>query len=229
MARKSSPADTLLRAVGKPRNINTVAVADLACVRGWLTAAPAARVVVVEDLTAALATVRASEAFADIRGSAWNIRYEFTVMVALGKAIDRLIRARLPLAEETLVELASIAVDRADFSVRYLATQLEAFRAAQPIGLELELAIAGVLEAYRWDAKLVKRLWKVIGPVATRRRDATETALITAIAGGDTDSVAIYADWLEAHGDRRGAAYLRAPDGMARILVPPAWRARLRR
>ena len=227
---KVDAAKLLLRAVGKPDNINTVAIDQLACVKAWAAADVATRVAVVDDLTRALAAVCASKAFADIQSSAWNIRHEFTVMVALGKAIDRLIRARLPLSNATLCTLATICVHRADFSALRLTAQLEHHGAPD---LELELAIAAMLERFSWDKPLCARLEKLLGPIvdgSAARRDPTERALIAAAAKGERGSREVYADWLETRGALREAAFLRASDpekSPIASLVAPAWRKRL--
>lgn len=236
-SRTASPAGDaaaiLLREVGAPDNINRVAIDRLRCVVAWAAADEPTRIRVVDELTAALWRLATSPVFGEIQSSAWNADPAFVVMIAVGKAIDRLIRARLPLGEPTLRALAEIAAVRAEYSAKRLATQLEAFAAHAAISPALDLAILALADRYAWDDALAARLRALVPPVvdaAAARTDATERALIAAIARGDRASRAVYADWLETRGDHRGAAFLRADDpprSPARAAVAPAWCARL--
>ena len=229
-AAAANAAVVLRREVGKPRNINTVAVDKLKCVVAWAKADEATRVRVVGQLTTALVTLVRGPSFAEVKSSAWNSDPAFTPMVSLGKAIDRLIRGRLPLPEAMLCNLAEIAAQRADFSTLRLVAQLEHFAKQHVIGPQLDLAIAGLIERNGWDKDLIARLWALIAPVkdlATQRDAARERELLA--TSRDAVGRMVYADWLEEHGDHRGAAFLRAvaagadTDALA-LLVDPAWR-----
>src|SRR5204863_8578581 len=127
-----------------------------------------------------------------------------TPMVSLGKAIDRLIRARLPLSESTLCDLVEIAAQRADFSIARLVAQLEHAAAAHAIGPELDLAIGRLIARVAWDKDMTARLGAVVAPVedlSKKRADPRERDLIA----GCTDEAGrtVYADWLEERGDHR--------------------------
>lgn len=148
--KRGNAARVLLAAVGKPRNINTVAVDALPCVKQWLTLADVERVQVVRELAGALDAMRGTPDWEDVHDSAWNIKYAFTKMVALGKALDRLLRARLPLDEATLTTLCKIVVERHDFSVLRLTAQLEHYGASQPVGPDLRAAMLAINERYSW-------------------------------------------------------------------------------
>lgn len=163
-------AKTLLAAVGKPDNINTVAVDELRCVRGWLKEDEPTRIRIVGELATALDKMRANKAvWEDIRTSAWNIKYQFTQMVALGKAIDRLLRARMRIDEATLTTLAVIARERADFSVLRLTAQLEHYGKTLPVGAKLRAAMVALAERNSWNAKLRARLSWLAAPAQPER------------------------------------------------------------
>jgi hypothetical protein len=205
-------AAELARAVGTPRNINTVAVDQLACVKRWATLDEPSRVRIVGELVTALAALSRKPVFEDIRTSAWNIRPEFTTMVSLGKAIDRLIRARLPLPAATLCTLAHVVAQRSDVSALRLTAQLEHHAKQHPVTPALELAAAAMILRFAWDKDMVARLWAVIGPVvdcSKERADPIEQQLLAAVEAGDSASLHVYADRLEERGEHRGARFLR--------------------
>jgi hypothetical protein len=152
-------AKALLRAVGKPENINTVDVAGLPIIATWLEEDVPTRVAIVDQLATALDEMRADRAvWTDIKSSSWNIDYAFTRMVALGKAIDRLIRPKLPFAETTLTTLARIVVERADLSELRLLAQLEHFAKTQPVSPTLREAMLAMSQRFSWNPKLVARI-----------------------------------------------------------------------
>lgn len=168
---KGGAAAVLFKAIGKPRNINTVDVEGKPCVKRWLALADVERAATVAELATALDAMRGKPSWYDIKSSAWNIKYEFTQMVALGKAIDRLLRARLPLDEATLVKLAHTAVERSDFSVRHLTAQLEHFGKTRVVGPELRAAMVAITERFAWrdyDAMRARLAW-LISPAQAER------------------------------------------------------------
>lgn len=172
-------AKALLRAVGKPDNINLIDVAALPIVLGWLEEDAPTRIAIVDELATALDRMRADrEVWLDIKSLAWGARYEFAHMVALGKAIDRLIRPKLALSEATLTTLATIVVERCDFSELRLIAQLEHYAKTQPVGPALRAAMLGMKERFSWNAKAVARIaWIAaeaqparVKPTSARRR-----------------------------------------------------------
>lgn len=169
--RGGGAAAVLFKAVGKPDNINTVEVEGKPCVKRWLALGEVERAATVAELATALDAMRKRGSWEDIRSSAWNSKYEFTQMVALGKAIDRLVRARLPLDEATLVKLARTVVDRDDFSVRHLTAQLEHYGKTQVVGPELRAAMVGMTKRFSWrdyDAMRARLAW-LISPAQAER------------------------------------------------------------
>jgi hypothetical protein len=150
-AKAAGAAAVLFKAIGKPDNINTVDVAAKPCVKKWLALSDADRANVVAELASALDAMRALPVWEDIRPSAWNGKYEFTQMVSLGKAIDRLIRAKLPLTEATLTKLAHVVVARPDLSVKHLTSQLEHYGKTQVVGPDLRAAMVAINERYSWS------------------------------------------------------------------------------
>jgi hypothetical protein len=149
----------LFKAVGKPRNINTIDVAGLPIITGWLDQDAPARIAIVDELATALDEMRANrEVWLDIKSLAWGARYEFTQMVALGKAIDRLIRPKLAFPETTLVTLATIVVERSDFSELRLIAQLEHYAKTQPVSPKLRAALLAMSARFAWNAKAVARI-----------------------------------------------------------------------
>jgi hypothetical protein len=169
--KRANAAAALLKAVGKPKNINTVEVEEKPCVKAWLKLREEERANVVAELADALTKLAADPEWHDIKSSAWNYKYEFTQMVALGKAIDRMIRARLPLTETTLTQLARICVDRADFSVKHLTSQLEHYGKSQVVGEELRAAMVAITTRFSWsdyDAVRARLAW-LIAPAQAER------------------------------------------------------------
>jgi hypothetical protein len=112
----------------------------------------------------------------DIRECAWHDAYEFTQMVALDKAIDRLIRAKLPLAEVTLTTLSKIVVQRSDFSASHLTAQLEHYAKTQPVSATLRAAVRAIAKDLSWKKKLVARLGWVAAPAQPARVRAAAKA-----------------------------------------------------
>ncbi|MDQ3335140.1 MAG: hypothetical protein M4D80_08260 [Myxococcota bacterium] len=164
-------AEVLFKAIGKPRNINTVDVAAKPCVKKWLARPDAERADIVAELASALDAMRALPDWEDIRPCAWNFKYEFTQMVSLGKAIDRLIRGKLPLTEATLTKLAHVVVHRSDFSVKHLTTQLEHYGKTQVVGGALRAAMVAINERYSWsdyEAMRARLAW-LISPAQADR------------------------------------------------------------
>jgi hypothetical protein len=169
--KKAGAAAVLFKAIGKPDNINTVDVAAKPCVKKWLALPDADRANVVAELASALDAMRANPVWEDIRPSAWNDKYEFTQMVALGKAIDRLLRGKLPLTEATLTKLAHVVVHRADFSVKHLTSQLEHYGKTQVVGDALRAAMVAINERYSWSdyQAMRSRLAWLISPAQADR------------------------------------------------------------
>lgn len=215
----------LLAAVGAPKNINTIKIDQLACVKAWAAADAAERVRAIDELARAFGKLRSTAAYADVRTAAWAIGPVFTKLVALGKAIDRLIRARANLGEETLAQLAAASAERREISSLRVIAQLEHHVASgRAIGWPLECAIAVLIDQLDYTPPAQQRLYALISPVVD---SPVEPRLVAAIAGGDRASRVVYADWLEERGDRRGAAYVRDPNRVTARLVRPAWAASL--
>jgi hypothetical protein len=127
-------------------------------------------VAIVAELAVALDAMRSKRAiWNDIRESAWNDRYEFTQMVALGKAIDRLIRGKLALAEPTLTTLAKIVIQRNDCSELRLTAQLEHYAKTQPVSGTLRAALRAMTKHFSWKKKLVARINWVAAPAQPSR------------------------------------------------------------
>ena len=176
--KRGNAATALLKAVGKPKNINTVDVEAQPCVLAWLKLREEERANVVAELAAALTTLSGKPVWHDIKSSAWNNKYEFTQMVAVGKAIDRLIRARLPLTEATLTALCRICIDRADFSVKHLTSQLEHYGKTEAVGPDLRAAMVGITERFAWsdyDAVRARLAW-LIAPAQPERVGVAPTS-----------------------------------------------------
>jgi adenylate kinase family enzyme len=149
----------LLRAVGKPRNINTIDVATLPIIATWLDEDAPTRIAIVDDLATALDEMRANrEVWDDIKSLAWGARYEFTQMVALGKAIDRMIRPKLSLPEATLIKLVRIVAERADCSELRVTAQCEHYAKTQPVSQAFREALLDLSKRFAWNEKLVARI-----------------------------------------------------------------------
>ena len=170
-SKAASAAKTLFKEIGKPDNINTVDVEDARCVQQWLKLDDDARVQVVAELATALDDLRSSPNWHDIQDSAWNSKYEFTQMVALGRAIDRLIRARLPLDELTLTKLAHVVAERSDLSALRLTAQLEHYGKTQPVGPTLRAAMLALNQRFGWSDydKMRARLSWLAAPTQPER------------------------------------------------------------
>ena len=169
--KRANAATALLKAIGKPKNINTVDVETQPCVLAWLKLREEERATIVGELATALTALRDQPVWHDIKSSAWNGQHEFTQMVALGKAIDRMLRARLPLSEATLTALCRICVDRADFSVKHLTSQLEHYGKDQVVGPDLRAAMVAITERFAWsdyDAVRARLAW-LIAPAQAER------------------------------------------------------------
>ena len=95
----------------------------------------------------------------------------FPLWVSLGKAIERLIRGKLPLSEATLTTLAQVVVQRPDFSVKHLTTQLEHYGKTQVVGDTLRAAMVAINERYSWsdyEAMRARLAW-LISPAQADR------------------------------------------------------------
>lgn len=151
--------ETLLAAVGTPPSIHDVDIAGLPCVVAWLAEPVTTRAEVVGELARALDALRQKPVWEEMRCVvAWGASYDFTTMIALSKAIDRLIRAKLPLSETTLTLLAQIVLDRTDFSELRLTAQLEHFAKTQPVSPTLREAMLVMSQEFSWNPKLVARI-----------------------------------------------------------------------
>lgn len=174
-AKSAGAAKVLFAEIGKPDNINTVAVENAACIKKWLALDAVARAGIVAELATALDAMRSTAVWQDICTSAWNIKYEFTQMVALGRAIDRLVRARIPLDEPTLVKLAHVVAERSDLSVLRLTAQLEHYGKTQVVGPDLRAAMLALIERFASsdDAAMRARLSWLTAPTQAERIGVT--------------------------------------------------------